>query len=130
MNRILIVLLSATLLLSVSACGNNADTDPSPSPSADTSIQTAVSQDVFETPVETSELLGKWINDENSVSIEFFDDGTYVNDSIEGTYTHEDNTLTLTYGGGAVVEEYSAGLRDGQLVLVRDDFQIILDKAE
>lgn len=128
MNRILIVLLSATLLLSVSACGNNAD--PSPSPSADTSIQTAVSQDVFETPVETSELLGKWINDENSVSIEFFDDGTYVNDSIEGTYTHEDNTLTLTYGGGAVVEEYSAGLRDGQLVLVRDDFQIILDKAE
>lgn len=128
MNRILIVLLSATLLLSVSACGNNAD--PSPSPSADTSIQTAVNQDVFETPVETSELLGKWINDENSVSIEFFDDGTYVNDSIEGTYTHEDNTLTLTYGGGAVVEEYSAGLRDGQLVLVRDDFQIILDKAE
>lgn len=128
MNRILIVLLSATLLLSVSACENNAD--PSPSPSADTSIQTAVSQDVFETPVETSELLGKWINDENSVSIEFFDDGTYVNDSIEGTYTHEDNTLTLTYGGGAVVEEYSAGLRDGQLVLVRDDFQIILDKAE
>lgn len=128
MNRILIVLLSATLLLSVSACGNNAD--PSPSPSADTSIQTAVSQDVFETPVETGELLGKWINDENSVSIEFFDDGTYVNDSIEGTYTHEDNTLTLTYGGGAVVEEYSAGLRDGQLVLVRDDFQIILDKAE
>lgn len=128
MNRILIVLLSATLLLSVSACGNNAA--PSPSPSADTSIQTAVSQDVFETPVETSELLGKWINDENSVSIEFFDDGTYVNDSIEGTYTHEDNTLTLTYGGGAVVEEYSAGLRDGQLVLVRDDFQIILDKAE
>lgn len=123
--------MSALLLLSVSACGGNTDSsEPTPTPSPDTSVQTAVSQEVFETPVETNELLGKWVNEENSVSIEFFDDGTYVNDSIEGTYTHEDNTLTLTYGGGAVVEEYSAGLRDGQLVLVRDDFQIILDKAE
>ena len=123
--------MSPLLLLSVSACGGNTDSsEPTPTPSPDTSVQTAVSQEVFETPVETNELLGKWVNEENSVSIEFFDDGTYVNDSIEGTYTHEDNTLTLTYGGGAVVEEYSAGLRDGQLVLVRDDFQIILDKAE
>lgn len=131
MKRILAVLMSALLLLSVSACGGNTDSsEPTPTPSPDTSVQTAVSQEVFETPVETNELLGKWVNEENSVSIEFFDDGTYVNDSIEGTYTHEDNTLTLTYGGGAVVEEYSAGLRDGQLVLVRDDFQIILDKAE
>lgn len=123
--------MSALLLLSVSACGGNTDnSEPTPTPASNTSVQTAVSQEVFETPVETNELLGKWVNEENSVSIEFFDDGTYVNDSIEGTYTHEDNTLTLTYGGGAVVEEYSAGLRDGQLVLVRDDFQIILDKAE
>lgn len=131
MKRILAVLMSALLLLSVSACGGNTDnSEPTPTPASNTSVQTAVSQEVFETPVETNELLGKWVNEENSVSIEFFDDGTYVNDSIEGTYTHEDNTLTLTYGGGAVVEEYSAGLRDGQLVLVRDDFQIILDKAE
>ena len=130
MNRIFILLLSTVFILSVSACGSNADTESSPTPSADVSVQTAVSQEVFEVPVETNELLGKWVNEENSVSIEFFDDGTYVNDSIEGTYTQEDNTLTLTYGGGAVVEEYSAGLRDGQLVLVRDDFQIILDKAE
>lgn len=123
--------MSALLLLSVSACGGNTDSsEPTPTPASNTSVQTAVSQEVFEAPVETNELLGKWVNEENSVSIEFFDDGTYVNDSIEGTYTHEDNTLTLTYGGGAVVEEYSAGLRDGQLVLVRDDFQIILDKAE
>ncbi len=123
--------MSALLLLSVSACGGNTDnSEPTPTPASNTSVQTAVSQEVFETPVETNELLGKWVNEENSVSIEFFDDGTYVNDSIEGTYTHEDNTLTLTYGGGAVVEEYSAGLRDGQLVLVRDDFQIILDKGE
>lgn len=123
--------MSALLLLSVSACGGNTDnSEPTPTPASNTSVQTAVSQEVFETPVETNELLGKWVNEENSVSIEFFDDGTYVNDSIEGTYTHGDNTLTLTYGGGAVVEEYSAGLRDGQLVLVRDDFQIILDKAE
>lgn len=123
--------MSALLLLSVSACGGNTDnSEPTPTPASNTSVQTAVSEEVFETPVETNELLGKWVNEENSVSIEFFDDGTYVNDSIEGTYTHEDNTLTLTYGGGAVVEEYSAGLRDGQLVLVRDDFQIILDKAE
>ena len=131
MKRILAVLMSALLLLSVSACGGNTDSsEPTPTPASNTSVQTAVSEEVFETPVETNELLGKWVNEENSVSIEFFDDGTYVNDSIEGTYTHEDNTLTLTYGGGAVVEEYSAGLRDGQLVLVRDDFQIILDKAE
>lgn len=131
MKRILAVLMSALLLLSVSACGGNTDnSEPTPTPASNTSVQTAVSQEVFETPVETNELLGKWVNEENSVSIEFFDDGTYVNDSIEGTYTHGDNTLTLTYGGGAVVEEYSAGLRDGQLVLVRDDFQIILDKAE
>lgn len=123
--------MSALLLLSVSACGGNTDnSEPTPTPASNTSVQTAVSEEVFETPVETNELLGKWVNEENSVSIEFFDDGTYVNDSIEGTYTHEDNTLTLTYGSGAVVEEYSAGLRDGQLVLVRDDFQIILDKAE
>lgn len=123
--------MSALLLLSVSACGGNTDnSEPTPTPASNTSVQTAVSQEVFETPVETNELLGKWVNEENSVSIEFFDDGTYVNDSIEGTYTHGDNTLTLTYGGGAVVEEYSAGLRDGQLVLVRDDFQIILDKGE
>lgn len=137
MKKLIYLFICLSVILSAAGCGSNTNTEQT-SPEAPTSevsevpvaAQSAVSQEVFETPVTDDQLLGKWVNEENSVSIEFFDDGTYVNDSIEGTYTHEDNTLTLTYGGGAVVEDYSVGIRDGQLVLVRDDFQIILDKEE
>lgn len=137
MKKLIYLFICLSVILSAAGCGSNTNTEQTSTeaPTSEVSevpvaAQSAVSQEVFETPVTDDQLLGKWVNEENSVSIEFFDDGTYVNDSIEGTYTHEDNTLTLTYGGGAVVEDYSVGIRDGQLVLVRDDFQIILDKEE
>lgn len=137
MKKLIYLSICLSVILSAAGCGSNANTEQASTeaPTSEVSeapvaAQSAVNQEVFETPVADDQLLGKWVNEENSVSIEFFDDGTYVNDSIEGTYTHEDNTLTLTYGGGAVVEDYSVGIRDGQLVLVRDDFQIILDKEE
>lgn len=137
MKKLIYLSICLSVILSAAGCGSNANTEQTSTeaPTSEVSeapiaAQSAVNQEVFETPVADDQLLGKWVNEENSVSIEFFDDGTYVNDSIEGTYTHEDNTLTLTYGGGAVVEDYSVGIRDGQLVLVRDDFQIILDKEE
>lgn len=124
----------------LTACGGNdnsgtsAETSPSATaessaePEATINAEDAVSADVFETPVEENRLLGMWVNEENSVSIQFNDDGTYVNDSIEGDYTLDGNTLTLTYYGGEVSEDYSVGFRNDQLVLVRDDFQLIFDK--
>lgn len=124
----------------LTACGGNdnsdtsAETSPSVTaessaePEATINAEDAVSADVFETPVEENRLLGMWVNEENSVSIQFNDDGTYVNDSIEGDYTLDGNTLTLTYYGGEVSEDYSVGFRNDQLVLVRDDFQLIFDK--
>lgn len=126
----------------LTACGGNDNSDTSaemsPSATAESSAEPeatinaedAVSADVFETPVEENRLLGMWVNEENSVSIQFNDDGTYVNDSIEGDYTLDGNTLTLTYYGGEVSEDYSVGFRNDQLVLVRDDFQLIFDKKK
>lgn len=131
MNKLFTLVFSAFILISFSACSaDNSQSEPTSVPSVEPIAESAVSNDVFETPIDENELLGKWVNDENSVTIEFFDDGTFINDPIDGTYTYNDNTLTLTYGGDQVVEEYAAGIHDGQLVLVRDDFQIILDKAE
>lgn len=124
----------------LTACGvnDNSDTSAETSPSATAessaepeatiNAEDAVSADVFETPVEENRLLGMWVNEEISVSIQFNDDGTYVNDSIEGDYILDGNTLTLTYYGGEVSEDYSVGFRNDQLVLVRDDFQLIFDK--
>ena len=124
-----------SLAVSLTACGGSGEAQPSPSPTASSSSgpvssKEAVSSEVFETPVENSAITGTWLNDENSVSITFNEDGTYVNDSIEGNYTLSGNTLTLTYYGGEVTGDYSIGFLDNRLVLVRDDLQLIFEKAE
>ena len=119
----------------LAACGGGGDdAEPTASPTATPdgviSSSEAVSKEVFETPVENDRILGSWVNEENSVSIVFNDDGTYVNDSIEGDYTLDGNTLTLSYYGGEVVEDYSVGFSGDRLVLVRDDLQLIFEKTE
>ncbi len=119
-------------------CGREPADTAEPSPAETVSFEAeptidaenAVSSEVFETPVDKNELLGSWVNDENSVSIRFNSDGTYINDPIEGHYTLSGNTLTLTYDSGDVSEDYLAGFRSGQLVLVRGDMQLIFDRSE
>ncbi len=135
MKKLFAAAAALSLCVSLSACGGNGEEQPSASPAASpssgpVSSREAVSSEVFETPVENTGIIGTWENDENSVSITFNDDGTYVNDSIEGNYTLDKNTLTLTYYGGEVTEDYSIGFLDDRLVLVRDDLQLIFEKAE
>ena len=140
MKKLFVFLSALTVFAALTGCGgSDAENaaEPSPAATADTvdpqatvDAQIAVSSEVFETPVEVSGITGQWVNEENSVSIRFNEDGTYVNDSIEGSYVLDGNTLTLNYYGGEVSEEYSIGLRDGRLVLVRGDLQLIFDKTE
>ena len=137
MNRLFAFVAVIAICMTASACGGSSEEtgETSEPVSASEAVETAaardaVNQQVFETPVESSSIIGKWQNDENSVSIEFKGDGTYVNDSIEGTYTLNGNTLTLTYYGGEVSEDYSIGFLGEQLVLVRDDMQLIFERSE
>lgn len=135
MKKSIALLLLLVSVFSLSACEKDGNTVSSPEPtqtavSSDAEIADAVNQEVFKTPVEKDQLIGNWKNDELSVTLEFLDDGTFINDSLEGSYSHDGNNLTLTYAGGQVTEDYSLGISNGKLVLVRDDFQIILDKAD
>ncbi len=137
MNPLFAFIAVIALCMTASACAGSSQEagEGTETTEASQSVETAaarvaVNQQVFQTPVESSSIIGKWQNDENSVSIEFKDDGTYINDSIDGTYTLTENTLTLTYYGGEVTEDYSIGFLDDQLVLVRDDMQLIFDRSE
>lgn len=137
MKKLFAAAAAIALCASLAACGGSGEEQPSAAPtatpdhtSAPLSAEEAVSSEVFETPVETESIIGTWVNDEDSVSITFNDDGTYVNDSIEGDYTLNENTLTLTYYGGEVTEDYSIGFIGDELVLVRDDLQLIFVKSE
>ena len=145
MKRLFSILLSVLVIGAMTSCGGN-DTNEAETSSATAAVESetsetassteyaavehAVNQEVFETPVEGSSIVGTWVDEENSASIQFNDDGTYVNDSIEGNYTLNGNTLTLSYYGGSVVEDYQIGFKDNQLVLVRGDMQLIFDKSE
>lgn len=144
MKRLFSILLSILVIGAMTSCGGN-DTNEAETSSATAAVESetsetaasteyaaehAVNQEVFETPVESSSIVGTWVDEENSASIQFNDDGTYVNDSIEGDYTLNGNTLTLSYYGGSVVEDYQIGFKDNQLVLVRGDMQLIFDKSE
>lgn len=144
MKRLFSILLSILVIGAMTSCGGN-DTNDADTPSATATVESepsetaaateyaaehAVNQEVFETPVEGSSIVGNWVDEENSASIQFNDDGTYVNDSIEGNYTLNGNTLTLSYYGGTVIEDYQIGFKDNQLVLVRGDMQLIFDKSE
>ena len=132
LNKFIIAMLACTMLLPLSGCGRNSgNIEPANPPAAEEQSNVsdgAVSQDIFETPVEKSKLLGMWYNEENSASIQFNEDGTFINDSIEGTYKTEANKVFLTYYGGEVTDEYNMGFMGDKLVLTADDFQMIFDK--
>lgn len=136
MKRLFAILISVLVIGAMTSCGNDTSESTTASQPTETAASTeyaaehAVNQEVFETPVEGNSIIGTWVDEENSASIQFNDDGTYVNDSIEGDYTLNGNTLTLSYYGGTVTEDYQIGFKDNQLVLVRGDMQLIFDKSE
>lgn len=136
MKRLFAILISVLVIGAMTSCGNDTSESTTASEPTETAASTeyaaehAVNQEVFETPVEGNSIIGTWVDEENSASIQFNDDGTYVNDSIEGDYTLNGNTLTLSYYGGTVTEDYQIGFKDNQLVLVRGDMQLIFDKSE
>lgn len=136
MKRLFAILISVLVIGAMTSCGNDTSESTTASQPTETAASTeyaaehAVNQEVFETPVEGNSIIGTWVDEENSASIQFNDDGTYVNDSIEGDYTLNGNTLTLSYYGGTVTEDYHIGFKDNQLVLVRGDMQLIFDKSE
>lgn len=137
MKRLFAILISMLIIGAMTSCGdsNTSESTTASDPTETTAAteyaaEHAVNQAVFETPVEGNSIIGTWIDEENSASIQFNNDGTYVNDSIEGDYTLDGNTLTLSYYGGSVVEDYQIGFKDNLLVLVRGDMQLIFDKSE
>ena len=97
-KAIIAILIMLTIVITITGCGKKKEEEKT-----------------------TNKLVGTWVDEEETFTYEYKEDGTALMNGKEATYSIEGDTLTIKYNDSTKLYKYKYTLTDTSLTLENED---------